>query len=693
MSFIRKVIDAVHETDVIDARKQITKLNNEIKTYQQKTRKTIENKYKNFLPEVVENEHYILQGEELIHDAKTFLDHLNVDVKQDVDRCNDDVENMRQLLEENALGLKTCLKLVKIDELLGEIRKINKLNRFNDATNVLAELKKLIYDPDDTITRRLDCYENIKIHYIQESEQFMYNVHQKFESLVEFKDKTFQNTKAISIRISKDSQQLQEITLALVNTNYSPRTMCNFLLENVFEPICTKTCTLNLEESETTTVKLLLSYNVQGKCERSNYRLVFNNIKKVFRCLGYMNVTINDDKCVFSIIAENIKEKFLDLIISECISFAIPTTIPEMNESTLIEDTKKFHNFLCEMLFLSQEKSDDSRLLNYTEKIGVLFGKRFASNILNESIVLMHKDLHDATTLDTTLIHDSQLIKCQVSKSTFQLIKLLESVIRSSKDLPDEQGAEHLLTSIAHVLERYVQEVCEYHEKLLENIPQQSAFFHNNCLYLAEWIITHEDLKSSRLFENVTQYLEHQGAEQFASQVHSQRKTLLENLGELELTELVSELGPEPTRIIRQCLRQLEVLKNVWQNILPLKVYNENMSKLLNDICGELIKKICKMEDIPSTVCSELEEIIGLIEKKGPGLFNDPLLVHTEVKLWMKLIQLKMILNASLLQITEQWSEGKGPLTVNFKPEEVKHLIRALFQNTDRRAIALASII
>lgn len=622
MSFIRKVIDAVHETEVIDARKQITKLNNEIKTYQQKTRKCIENKYKNFLPEVVENEHYIIQGEDLIRDVKLFLDHLSVDVKQNVDCCNDDVDGMRQLLEENALGLKTCLKLIKIDNLLNEIRKINKLNRFNDATNVLAELKELIYDPDDTITRRLDCYESIKIHYIQESEQFMYNVHQRFESLVEFKDKTFQNTKAISIRISKDSEQLQETTLALVNTNYCPRTMCNFLLNNVFEPICTRTCTLNLEESEPTTVKLLLSYNVQESSDRPDYRIVFNNVKKVFKCLGYMNVSINEESCVFSIFAENIKEKFLDFIISECISYAIPSTISEMNDSTLIEDIKKLNDFLYDMLFLNKDKMEDCRLLRYTEKIGILFGKRFASNVLNESITIMHKDLHDAKVLDTTLTIDSPLVDCQVSKSTFLLTQLLETVIRSSKEVPNQEGAEQLLTAVVHVLERYGQEVCEYHDKLLENIPQQSAFFHNNCLYLAEWISTNPDLRSSRSFENVTQYLQHQGAEQFTSQVQSQLKTLRENLWSLELTELVSELGPEPTRIIRQCLRQLEVLKNVWQNILPVPVYNETMSKLLNEICGELIKKICKMEDIPSTVCTELEDIIGLIEKKGPRLFD-----------------------------------------------------------------------
>lgn len=52
-----------------------------------------------------------------------------------------------------------------------------------------------------------------------------------------------------------------------------------------------------------------------------------------------------------------------------------------------------------------------------------------------------------------------------------------------------------------------------------------------------------------------------------------------------------------------------------------------------------------------------------------------------------------MILNASMVHITEQWADGKGPLTLHYKADEVRHLIRALFQNTDRRANALATIV
>lgn len=72
---------------------------------------------------------------------------------------------------------------------------------------------------------------------------------------------------------------------------------------------------------------------------------------------------------------------------------------------------------------------------------------------------------------------------------------------------------------------------------------------------------------------------------------------------------------------------------------------------------------------------------------------QDPFEVSIHVKHWVKLQQIKMILNASMAQIAEQWADGKGPLTLNFRAEDIRHLIRALFQNTDRRANVLATIV
>ena len=62
------------------------------------------------------------------------------------------------------------------------------------------------------------------------------------------------------------------------------------------------------------------------------------------------------------------------------------------------------------------------------------------------------------------------------------------------------------------------------------------------------------------------------------------------------------------------------------------------------------------------------------------------------VRKWNCCTPIIVVLNASLLEIDDCWVSGKGPLAKEFTPDEVKRLIRALFQNTDRRAGVLSRI-
>lgn len=59
---------------------------------------------------------------------------------------------------------------------------------------------------------------------------------------------------------------------------------------------------------------------------------------------------------------------------------------------------------------------------------------------------------------------------------------------------------------------------------------------------------------------------------------------------------------------------------------------------------------------------------------------------------WNKLKELIIILGASLKEIEERWASGNGPLAQEFSAENVKQLIKALFQNTDRRSAVLSKI-
>lgn len=82
------------------------------------------------------------------------------------------------------------------------------------------------------------------------------------------------------------------------------------------------------------------------------------------------------------------------------------------------------------------------------------------------------------------------------------------------------------------------------------------------------------------------------------------------------------ELGPQPLKIVRQCLRQFDLLRNVWQTILPVLVYNKTMATILNDFCDEILAKILAREDIPSSIAIGLVNICDLIEERAATTFS-----------------------------------------------------------------------
>lgn len=134
----------------------------------------------------------------------------------------------------------------------------------------------------------------------------------------------------------------------------------------------------------------------------------------------------------------------------------------------------------------------------------------------------------------------------------------------------------------------------------------------------------------------------------------------------------------------------MELLKNVWQSILPSELYNNTMGGLVDAISLDMIKKITAMEDISTVLCTGLVELIKTTDEKCQALFEADINVRDVSSSWEKLINLQFILDASLVDIQAAWKEGRLPK--NFKPDEVKRLVRALFQNTERRANCLQTI-
>lgn len=115
---------------------------------------------------------------------------------------------------------------------------------------------------------------------------------------------------------------------------------------------------------------------------------------------------------------------------------------------------------------------------------------------------------------------------------------------------------------------------------------------------------------------------------------------------------------------------------------------------------------ITSLEDISSEAARKLFTLLKLVDKKGAVLFltdtddsesksassKAKVDLHRHVPKYAKFTEIQMVLNGSLQEIADRWAEGMGPLAAEFPPNELKQLIRALFQNTDRRAGVLAKM-
>lgn len=152
---------------------------------------------------------------------------------------------------------------------------------------------------------------------------------------------------------------------------------------------------------------------------------------------------------------------------------------------------------------------------------------------------------------------------------------------------------------------------------------------------------------------------------------------------------------------MRKCVHQLKSLSSLWKSVLSEDSFNKIFGRLLDLVLGDLIKSCLRLEDISSDDASYMHEAFLIPKQFIHELYADEhdnnsslsdLKAEKCIPSWPKYKYLLVLLKANLQEIVDLWSEGHGPLPLCFDSEEVRHLIRALFMNTDRRAAALAKI-
>lgn len=480
--------------------------------------------------------------------------------------------------------------------------------------------------------------------------------------------------------------------------------------------------------------------------ERSSPSQVYSKLLLVLRTLHshLLDVSIGDKK-LSAILGELIWEEISQCIIHECLLYSIPTNSSQLDKyNTVIKETEEFEKSLKEMEYLHGDSTD---LLKYARDVNCHFASKKCKDVIVAARKLMTSKMHNTvkitpdyklrlpklpspaselkvkqeTTKDEMMMENTKQLSawslclpaCRISESVQQLMELALNTLCEAVG-SSTQCALQLFFTVRNIFQLFYDVVPTYHKENLLKFPHLAAIQHNNCMYLAHHLLTlghhFRTHLPQPLSEGVATFVDmvpgfrKLGAQCFLAQMNVQRAELLERLS---TAHNFSNLDDEDNYIaaskaVRQVIHQLKQLGTVWQDVLPVSIYCKAMGNLLNTAITEVIAKIMMLEDISSEDGEHLHTLCQTIIEEGPLVFiplaeeNKNRKYQEEVPLyvrkWSTFKELVIVLRANLQEIVDRWADGKGPLALEFSNSEVKNLIRALFQNTERRAVALTRI-
>ncbi|NWV49555.1 ZW10 protein, partial [Daphoenositta chrysoptera] len=447
------------------------------------------------------------------------------------------------------------------------------------------------------------------------------------------------------------------------------------------------------------------------------------------------------------LLGELLWEELSNCLIHSCLVHSVPNSSSQLEQyKEVIESTKEFEKALKEMQFLKQDKT---ALLQYACNVNFHFANKKCQDLIKAARKLMTSEIHntvkitpDSSTalpelpspasgdhpkthrpcslLDSGTVNlgsESSLSQstlslpaCRISCSVQQLMELAYNTMEEAKT-STKFCCLQLCSCVQDIFYVFCEVVPKYHRENLQKLPQLAAIHYNNCMYIAHHLLTlGHQFRCLALsdcggaFVDAVPDFKKLGMECFGAQIQMQKRGVLDRLWTARNFSNMDddENYRAANKSIKQVLHQLKGLGTVWQDVLPVHVYCKAMGTLLNTALAEIVTRITALEDISAEGADRLYSLCKVMVDEGPQVFT-PLLeedknkryqeeVPVFVQKWVTFKELMIILRANLQEIVDRWADGKGPLAEQFSAAEVKSLIRALFQNTERRAAALAKI-
>ncbi|RZC42557.1 Zw10 domain containing protein [Asbolus verrucosus] len=699
MSYLAEVLSSAEKMELEQINTKCPELAAAVDVCKSNVLTYLENVYVRFRERPKQNKILANKLSQLQEETTSLINTVEEVTKKDLHKAETEMKSHLDSLERINITLTVVGSLSRIHEALIEIRELQDSHLYLQCMQKMKETNNVINSvPAD---ERLPVLDQLSLAINTEKSSLLNKLSNMFKDNVILKP--MENKSVIKIKNENDAMKQALSALYAYKTSVAPLdNVTRFLWNYVFVPVvdCTTEIKTNVENNFATMEIITVDPN-----KKSSYAEVFANIKTVLSfLLDNFNISLAEDLSTLTYIGRDIRDNLSELLIKHCLQDTIPSTAEGLQKyKVVIDATEDLEKALVASKIFAE---DTTSILEYANNIDILFINKKCKDYLILAQNLMKKDLHDLVEVGVDETNSLEIAtgfpRCSVSRNVVELLNLLEKILSEAVS-SSEVCAGRLFCTVKNICQIYGKFVPEHHKKLLQTIPQQIAVFYNNCMYisrkLSDWNDSHLRKLPSllnigpRSFNDEGRQLREMASEMFADYVDGQIKQIEEIMRDANLQrQTLEQLDGSTEKCLRQCLRQQELLKTVWQRVLPYSMYNKTVGVILNSLCNHAVDAIVKCDDISSEAAEHLVELFKMVQTRGPKLFTDPKEVSLFVGSWYRLSELVFVLSTSLVDINDRWADGKGPLALQFKPEELKQLVRALFQNTERRAALLAKI-
>ncbi|KPP71949.1 centromere/kinetochore protein zw10-like [Scleropages formosus] len=469
----------------------------------------------------------------------------------------------------------------------------------------------------------------------------------------------------------------------------------------------------------------------ETSAEHTSPSQVYTRLLAVLRVLHahMFDVTVGEKK-VSIVLGDMIWEEMSDCIIRECLLYSIPSNSSQLSKySMVIKETEEFEKTLKELKYLTMDSTD---LLQYARNVNSHFASKKCQDVIVAARNLMTSEIHNTVKIspesklslprlpsldskdnakqeadrkrppsaDTPALENEKqlgqrtlcLPVCRISESVQQLMELTLATLSETVG-SSSQCAIQLFYTVRNIFQLFYDVVPTYHKENLLKFPHLAAIHHNNCMFIAHHLLTlgHQFRPhlpqplsdGAATFVDLVPSFRRLGTECFLAQMNAQKAEMLERLSTARnFANLDDEENySAASKAVRQ-VSDTSVLPDHERTLLS------EFTKRVTDIStedGDHLHTLCQ------TIIDEGPLVfLPLPDENKNRKYQEEVPIY--VKKWMSFKELAIVLQANLQEIVDRWADGKGPLALEFTSNEVKNLIRALFQNTERRAVALTKI-